>query len=303
MKQSIWGVTPAELEDIVATVGAEPYRARQILAWLYQRNAASFDEMTDLPAGLRSVLDNRLDLSLPPVLTLQEADDGLTRKLLLQLPDGETVETVLMQYPEAPGSRERATVCVSTQVGCAMGCVFCATGQAGFVRNLPADQVVAQVMSFVRDVHRPTNVVFMGMGEPLANYASMWKAVEILNDGRCLGLGARHITVSTVGLVPGIRRLAREKLQVNLAVSLHAPNDALRRQLIPTTGQPIAELLAACREFFEASGRRVTFEYVLIDGVNDSRDLARELTQILRGFPCHVNLIPVNPTPDASIRR
>ena len=299
----IWGLAPAELETLLEELGEPQYRSDQVLEWAYKRGATNFDEMTNLPSALRSKLSERLSLELPSVIRWQDADDRMTRKALLGLSDGETVECVLMRYDARAGSRGRSTVCVSTQAGCAMGCVFCATGQSGFVRNLTTAEIVAQVMIFLRDEGPVTNIVFMGMGEPLANYSAMWKAVEIINDRRCIGIGARNITISTVGLIPGIRRLARESLQVNLAVSLHAPNDQLRRQLIPTAGQPVADLVAATRDFFDATGRRVSFEYVLIAGVNDSDEQAGQLGDLLSSIPSHVNLIPVNPTPDSSIQR
>jgi 23S rRNA (adenine2503-C2)-methyltransferase len=217
-----------------------------------------------------------------------------------------------MLYAPGNDSRARRTVCVSTQVGCALDCAFCATGKGSFGRNLTAGEIVEQVLYFARQFqgHDPemeseapgadaspiTNVILAGMGEPLANYAATWAAVERLNDPAGFGLGARHMTISTAGLVPGIRRLAGEKLQVNLAVSLHAPDDVLRAQLMPIARRyPLAELLAACREYSEKTGRRVSFEYILIDGVNSSSAQARQLAALLEGMLCHVNLIPMNP--------
>jgi 23S rRNA (adenine2503-C2)-methyltransferase len=213
---------------------------------------------------------------------------------------GTLIETVLMQYPE-PGRHPRSTVCVSTQAGCAMGCVFCATGQMGFERNLKAEEVAAQAVHIARVLRARgehiTNVVFMGMGEPLANYGEAIRAVRLLTDRRAFGLAQRAITISTVGVIRGIDRLAAENLQVGLAISLHAPNDALRQQLVPTAGpHSVADIMAAARRYFTATGRRVTFEYALIDGVNDTPGLAAELARLLRGSGIHVNLIPVNPT-------
>jgi 23S rRNA (adenine2503-C2)-methyltransferase len=198
---------------------------------------------------------------------------------------------------------------LSSQAGCAVGCVFCATGQGGFERNLSTGEIVAQVVEFAREQRQrgertPTNVVFMGMGEPMANYRAVWRAVETLTHPDGLNLGARHITISTVGLVPGIRKLAREPLQVGLAVSLHAPDDELRQRLIPTAHRfPIADIIAACREYSDTTRRRVTFEYCLMDGINDTPEQARALSALLTGVLCHVNLIPVNPTADRSIAR
>jgi 23S rRNA (adenine2503-C2)-methyltransferase len=235
------------------------------------------------------------------VVARAASEDGETTKLLLKMPDGTLIETVLMQYPE-PGDRHpRSTVCVSTQAGCAMGCVFCATGQMGFERNLAAEEIAAQVVHMQRGLQAAgqhvTNVVFMGMGEPLANYGETVRALRLLTDSRAFGLGQRAITVSTVGLVHAIDRLAGEGLQVGLAISLHAPNDALRQQLVPTAGsRSVGELVAAAKRYRAATGRRVTFEYALLAGTNDSDTVARELAAVLRGSDAHVNLIPVNPT-------
>lgn len=301
MRTCIWGLSPAELSDELEAVGEPPYRARQVMAWAYKEGAHDFHSMTNLSNELRAHLDQTYELALPEVVRVQEAADSLTRKALLRLSDGETVETVLMQYAARPDSRERATVCVSTQAGCAMGCVFCATGQMGFQRNLRAEEVVAQVMHFARLLRERgqhvTNVVFMGMGEPLANYAETIRAVRLLTDPRAFGRGQRNITISTVGVIHGIERLAREGLQVGLAISLHAPNEELRQRLVPTAGPHSVEaLMRAAEDYFRASGRRVTFEYALIDGVNDSPALAAELAALLSGTGTHVNLIPVNPT-------
>jgi 23S rRNA (adenine2503-C2)-methyltransferase len=240
---------------------------------------------------------------------VRTSDDGLTRKRLYRLHDGNLIESVLMQYDPRSDARARATVCVSSQAGCAMGCVFCATGQAGFSRNLTTGEIVAQVTSFAReqadaDAQPLTNVVFMGMGEPMANLPAVWPAIETLNASDGVGMAARHITISTVGLIPGIRRLTDEPLQVGLAVSLHAPDEALRERLIPTAHRfPLPDIIAACREYVAKTHRRVTFEYCLMDGVNDSAHQARDLAGLLAGLLCHVNVIPVNPTADGRINR
>jgi 23S rRNA (adenine2503-C2)-methyltransferase len=247
--------------------------------------------MTELPAPLRV----RLAAALPPALrelSRQTADGGDTIKLLWALADGSRVETVLMAYPD------RVTVCVSTQAGCAMACQFCATGQAGFRRHLSSGEIVEQVAVAMREARprRLSNVVFMGMGEPLANYDRVWAAVVRLHGE--MGLSARHLTLSTVGLVPGIRRLAAETLPVNLAVSLHAANDALRNELVPVNRRyPLAVLSEACREYVEKSGRRLSIEWALIDRVNDTARDAAELAAFARPLHAHVNLIPLNPTP------
>ena len=231
----------------------------------------------------------------------QRSTDRQTYKWLFALPDGQTIETVLMLYDE------RRTVCISSQAGCAMGCTFCATGQGGLSRNLQPGEIVGQVLAAARWLASPppetglasstlTNIVVMGMGEPLANYERVWQALRTITDAEGFNLGARHITLSTVGLVPGIRRMAEEPLQINLAVSLHAPNDELRSQLVPIDRRyPLAELMAAVRDYVARTHRRVTFEYALMNGINDTAMLAREMAGLLRGLLCHVNLIPLNP--------
>jgi 23S rRNA (adenine2503-C2)-methyltransferase len=280
---------------LAALLEGEPrYRVDQVWAGLHARLAEP-GEMTDLPRALRLRLDEALPAALQPV-TESATPDGSTRKWLWELGDGARIETVLMHY------RDRSTVCVSTQAGCAMACGFCATGQAGFERHLSTGEIVEQVVRAARQAaegptpRRVSNVVFMGMGEPLANYERTWAAVERLHDD--LGLSARHLTVSTVGLVPGIRRLAGERLPVNLAVSLHAANDELRDELVPINRRhPLGELAEACRHHLAAKGRRLSFEWALIDGVNDRGGDAAELAAYVRPLRAHVNLIPLNPTP------
>ena len=306
---SLYDLSLPELEARIVALGEAPYRARQVREWAYRRFALSYDEMANVPAKLRAQLAE--ELPFPRMETVAEltSHDGLTQKRLIRLVDGKLIESVLMLYDPRSDSRGRATVCVSSQAGCAMGCVFCATGQAGFERNLTAGEILAQIVGFAREqleaARQPlTNVVVMGMGEPLANLPSVWRAVETLNAPDGIGMAARHITVSTVGLVPGIRRLAEAPLQVGLAVSLHAPDEARRERLIPTAHRfPLPEIIAACREYIAKTGRRVTFEYCLMDGVNDAPDQARALGRLLAGMLCHVNLIPVNPTPDGAIGR
>jgi 23S rRNA (adenine2503-C2)-methyltransferase len=280
-------------EQLSHLLADEPaYRARQVWDGLYRR-ALPFAELTDLPLPLRQRLAT--EPALWPALTVTArsvADGGQTVKWGWALHDGTVIETVLMHYPD------RSTVCVSTQAGCAMACSFCATGQAGFTRQLSAGEIVEQVVAAIAEARprRVANVVFMGMGEPMANYGPMWAAVERLHDE--LGFSARHITVSTVGLVPGIRRLAKEALPVNLAVSLHAANDELRNQLVPINRRwPLAALIAACHEYRATKGRRLSFEWALIDGVNDRSSDADELADLVRPLGAHVNLIPLNATP------
>jgi 23S rRNA (adenine2503-C2)-methyltransferase len=283
-------------DELAALLDGEPaYRLRQVWDGLYKR-ARRPAEMTDLPAALRQ----RLEEALPPALEETSrlvADGGDTVKWLFTLSDGARVETVLMAYPD------RVTACVSTQAGCAMACEFCATGQSGFVRHLTAGEIVEQVVAAVRAARprRLSNVVFMGMGEPLANYDRTWAAVERLHGD--LGLSARHLTLSTVGIIPGIRRLAGEALPVNLAVSLHAANDALRDRLVPINRRyPLGPLAEACADYVAASGRRLSIEWALIDGVNDRATDAAELAAFARPLAAHVNLIPLNPTPGYPVR-
>jgi len=280
-------------DALEALLGNEPaYRARQVWDGMYQRLLAP-EQMTELPKSLRERLARDLPVGLEPV-TERVSEGGDTVKFLWRLHDDRTIETVLMAY------RDRVTICVSSQAGCAMGCGFCATGQAGFERHLGVGEIVEQVVrSTMRardDGRRVSNVVFMGMGEPLANYDNTLLAVERMHDD--LGLSARHLTLSTIGIVPGIRRLATERLPVNLAVSLHAAHDELRNELVPINRRyPLTELAAACRDYLTVKNRRLSFEWALIDGVNDRRRDAAELAAYARPLRAHVNLIPLNPTP------
>ncbi len=308
-------LTYAQLEDLVKSMGEPAYRAKQLNKWIYHNLASSINEMTDLPLAFHEKLEKKTVLhSLEPAREVTGSDG--TVKVLFTLTDGATVESALMSYRQGRGSH-RGTVCVSTQVGCAVGCPFCATGQQGFERNLTPGEIVDQVLYFARRlkktsdeidtrknaINRLTNVVFMGMGEPLANYKPLWQAVETLNSPEGFGLGARNMTVSTAGLVPQIERLSREKLQVGLAVSLHASDNALRNRLVPINRKhPLEQIIPACRDYFQMTGRRVSFEYILFKGINDSIEQARALVQLLKGLNCHVNLIPANNTADTSFR-
>ncbi len=299
-------LTKSELHDLLKAWQQPTYRAAQIERWIYRELVPDFEAMTNLPHDLRARLASETKIGVPRVIAQNDSADGLTRKVLLQLDDGQTIETVLMLYADAPGSPElqepavkRRTVCLSTQVGCPIGCPFCATGQAGFVRNLTPGEIVAQVLHFAREVKPAalTNIVIMGMGEPFMKFDVTWQAIESLTDPDRFGMGARRITVSTAGEIPGIERMAKEKRQINLAVSLHAPNDELRNILVPLNRKyPLCELMRAVRGYVEQTRRRVTFEYALMDTVNDQPAHARALTQLLRSLLCHVNLIPLNPT-------
>ena len=291
-------MTPGDLtrydpdrDTLASLLDGEPaYRISQLWDGLY-RQGRPLEDVTGLPGALRE----RLAADLPTALTAtaeQRTDDGATTKWLWRLHDGAAVETVLMHYPD------RTTVCVSTQAGCAMACGFCATGQAGFERHLTVGEIVEQVVraQWAAGDRRVSNVVFMGMGEPLANFEATWGALQRLHGD--IGIGARHLTVSTVGLVPGIRRLADADLPVGLAVSLHAADDALRDELVPINRRyPLAELVEACDEYRRRTRRRLSIEWALIDRVNDRYEDADRLARIARGLAAHVNLIPLNPTP------
>ncbi len=330
---SLLDLSRDQLADLLVGWGEPRFRAKQVWEWLYRKLAADPAEMTNLPKALRERLAAETRLNPLESIYEQRSSDGQTIKWLFRLPDGLTIETVLMFYDDVSGAaKDRRTVCISTQAGCAMGCVFCATGQAGLARNLTAGEIVAQVLAAARalmaddrpltinqgptavvngpssSVQRPlTNIVIMGMGEPFANTDRTLAALQTITDPDAFGLGARHITVSTVGLPQGIRKLTGEPLQINLAVSLHAPNDALRSKLLPVNQRyPIAEVMAAIREYIMTTNRRVTFEYALMDGINDTLELAAELAALLKplrsptgGAMCHVNLIPLNPVAES----
>ncbi len=282
-------------DQLAEQLAGEPrYRLDQVWNGLYSQ-LATVDELTSLPKALRARLDDELPLALHQEIR-RMSDGGDTVKYLWQLDDGNRIETVLMLYPD------RVTVCVSSQAGCAMDCGFCATGQAGFKRHLSTGEIVEQVARAARDARdmgrRLGNVVFMGMGEPLANEGAVWGAIERIHGD--LGLSARHLTVSTIGIVPGIRSLAARRLPVNLAVSLHAANDQLRNTLVPMNKRyPLEQLMAACADYLAVKGRRISFEWALIEGVNDRDSDAFELAALCRRFrlAAHVNLIPLNPTP------
>ena len=370
-RPNLYDFSPDGLVEELKGLGLPVFRAKQILHWLYRDLVTDFMVMTNLPLDLRRRLAEQYRIGSVEIVTQQVSAGGDTRKALLRFADGNTVETVLMLY------YDRATVCVSSQVGCAMGCVFCATGQMGFTRNLSPGEMVEQVLVFsrwlrehpytppplpvrppppppLRDLRgrppvggrppynpravpafpgrgpvptmpagrgfrppppaappppgppRPldavTNVVFMGMGEPMLNYDHLWQAIRTLNSPDGLVLGARRMTVSTVGVVPRIQRFAQEELPVNLAISLHAPDDALRSRLVPLNNKyPLADLMAACRAYVATTGRRITFEYALIAGENDSLESAEALGRLLEGMLTHVNLIPLNPVPGTGL--
>jgi 23S rRNA (adenine2503-C2)-methyltransferase len=300
--RSLYDLTLEELLAQLQAWGEPAFRARQIWEWLYIRLAASYDAMTNLPRMLRDRLAAAYPIGrLNPRIDLLSTD-GWTRKILFVLPDGAQIETVLMEY------ETRNTVCASTQAGCAMGCTFCATGQGGFQRNLTSGEIVEQVLFFDRELrtanpqspgtgHQITNVVLMGMGEPFANYTALLEALKRLSDPDGYNFGARRLTVSTVGLVPMIERFAEERLQMNLAVSLHAATNELRSSMLPINKRyPLEVLIPACRTYTNLTHRRLSFEWAMIEKVNDTPEQARALAQLIGGMLCHVNLIPLNPT-------
>jgi len=318
---NLYDLALPDLEALLHSWGQLAYRARQIYRQLYIQLGTDPLEMTDLPLALRERLAAKTRVGTLQLVRLQTADQGLTRKALFRLPSGEVVESVLMVYPD------RATACISTQAGCAMGCVFCATGRLGLLQNLTPGQIVEQALWAARELKHQaasskhqesisnpmvlgsrfsvlSNVVFMGMGEPFANYDRWWQSVERLHDPQGFNLGARNLTVSTVGLVPGIRRLAGAALPINLAISLHSPDDALRTEMMPINRRyPIAALLDATRDYIAQTRRRVSFEYVLLQGKNDRPEQAIALAELLQGMLCHVNLIPWNPVPGTPLGR
>ena len=284
-----WGILPEEWKPILVERGMRAFRADQILQALYRDWIDDWDKATTLPKEFREQLKIEFPLTKAEVRAVSQGGDG-TEKLLVGYEDGEAVETVLIP------AKGRFTQCISTQVGCAMGCAFCASGSQGVVRSLAADEIVAQYL-LGRRRGEITNIVVMGMGEPFANYDATMRALKLINAGKGPNLGARHITLSTCGVVPGFERLASEGIQFELSVSLHAPNDALRSELMPVNRRwPLAELIAACTKYTNTTKRIITFEYTLIKGVNDSRAMAEELARLVRRVPmAKVNLIPLSP--------
>ncbi|MDS1029866.1 23S rRNA (adenine(2503)-C(2))-methyltransferase RlmN [Bacillota bacterium LX-D] len=309
MKKDLHGMTLKEYYDLFQDLAEKKYRAKQLFQWVFQKAITDFQKMTNLPQELTLKLQQEVDFSGLKIKKklISRLDD--TTKFLLSLPDGETIETVRMSYT-GKESRDRHTVCVSTQVGCPIGCPFCATGLSGWVRNLTTGEIVGQVLEMQKDVQRNfpgkkvTNVVFMGMGEPLLNYDNVLKAINIINDPLGINIGMRRITISTSGLVPQINALAKEKLPIVLAISLHAANNNLRNELVPINKKyPLDELLSACRDYISSTGRRITFEYALIAGKNDQAKDALELRNLLKGMQANVNLIPLNTVGETKLRR
>ncbi len=285
-----------DLLNQIRDMGEPEFRTRQILRGLYEQTYTNWDEFTALSKALRHTLSNLFSISSFEPVDQVSSFDRLTEKFLFRLPDNHHIETVLLKK----GSR--LTLCVSTQVGCPVGCVFCATGKIPFARNLTSGEIIEQILFFTRllrkNDERVTNIVLMGMGEPLLNFSNSCSAIKKIIDLNSLNFGARRITVSTIGIIPEMEKLSKEKLQINLAVSLHSPSQELRNDLIPVgKNYPLDDLISACRNYFDLTGRRITFEYVMIRGVNDSLQHANKLSNLLAGLTCHVNLIPLNPIP------
>lgn len=302
------------LETLLKEWNEPAYRAKQIWQGLYHHLYSSSDQFSNLPASLRKKMAEELRFTPFTVKTYLDSADGSTRKTLFQLPDGNLIEAVLMRYGDPAddpqmatsdtnrrGAKQRRTLCISTQAGCAMGCVFCATGQLGFKRNLSSGEIVAQVMYYAQMLKEQneavSNVVFMGMGEPFHNYDNVMAAIDRLNDADGFKFGARRLTISTVGLASQIRKFADEQRQVNLAISLHAADDEERLAIMPVNKRyKIDDVIEACKYYIEKTHRRVTFEWALINGVNDTPEVAQKLARRLKGLLCHVNAIPLNPT-------
>lgn len=285
------GLTLKEIEDITDSLKASKFRARQIHNWIYLKSVKSIDEMTDLSVKFRGELKQIANVSDTKIKVKQVSADG-TIKYLIEYPDGECVETVLMRFD----NRANLTACVSSQIGCAVNCSFCATGKRGFIRNLTYKEIVEQVLTIQRDTGlKVTNIVFMGQGEPLLNLDNVLKAMQIFNEN--LQIGARRITISTSGIVPQINKLAQNEMQSTLAVSLHAPNHQIRKKLMPIEEKYDMQLLkSAMKSYTDKTGRRITIEYLLIKDLNDSIENAKELAEYLAPIKCNINLIPYNPT-------
>ena len=296
--QTLTGLSREEIEKITDALRQSKFRAQQIHNWIYLKSAKSIDDMTDLSKNFREDLKKVAKVSDVRIKTKQVSSDG-TIKYLLEYPDGECVETVLMRFD----NRANLTACVSSQVGCAVNCSFCATGKRGFIRNLNYKEIIEQVLTIQRDTGlKVTNIVFMGQGEPLLNLDNVLKAMEIFNDS--FQIGQRRLTVSTSGIIPGINRLAEIDMQSTLAISLHAPNHELRKKLMPVEEKyNLKDLKTTLKKYVEKTGRRITIEYLLIKDLNDTTEIAKQLAEYLHDIKCNINLIPYNPTADNDYKR
>ncbi len=300
--KSLHALSLEELSQALVSQGEKPFRAKQILKWIYEKKVCEWEGMTDLQKGLREQLKTQFSLSSLYQKQIEVSKEGDTSKFLWGLSDGKLVESVLIC------SEERRTVCVSSQVGCGARCAFCASGKGGFVRNLSAAEIMEQVYQIDRVLHakseRVSHVVFMGMGEPFENYDNVVKAIHLLNDPARLGISQRRMTVSTVGIIEGIHRFTKEGLSVNLVLSLHAPNQHIRKKIIPYARKyPLEEIIRAMIAFSKESRRDITYEYTLMEGINDLPEHAEELARLLRGQQCTVNLIPYNPVAGLTLKR
>lgn len=299
---SVHSISIEELAQLLSKEGEKPFRAKQIFHWIYERKVCDWEQMTDLNKTLRAKLKQKLPIFSISQKNIQQSKDEETIKFLWELSDGKLVESVLIC------SKDRRTVCVSSQVGCPARCAFCASGKEGLLRNLTAAEIFEQVYQIDHFLHskgeRVSHVVFMGMGEPFENYDPVLKAIQLLNDPLRLNLSQRRITVSTVGVIEGIRRFMKEKLQVNLVLSLHAPNQHIRKKMIPYARKyPLDDIISAMISFSKESKRDITYEYTLIEGINDRPEHADELGVLLKGQQCTVNLIPYNPVPGLRLKR
>lgn len=302
VRENIFGRSLADLQELLEPLQVPKYRARQIAEWLYKRGAEDFDSMTNLPAKLREALAEQFSIGRPRLLRRLDSVDERTTKFLLEFGDGTAVESVLMRQPYGN------SICVSTQAGCQMGCAFCASTLHGLTRNLEKGEILAQAV-YINDLLRKENakvdtVVIMGSGEPLMNYDNVIGFIRLMHEDYTLGLGYRNVTLSTSGIVPHIYRLAEEGIPISLSVSLHAPDSELRSEIMPINRKyPLKDLIEAAKHYAEQTKRRVTYEYILIDGLNDGEEQARELTKLLQGQLASVNLIPINPVPERRLLR
>ena len=297
MTKHLRSMTAPELAQLLKELGQPAFRAKQVFTWLH-KGVRSYEEMTNLPKSLRDALAESYPLKPPEVVRKQESQKDGTIKYLWQLSDGNCVETVLMRYHYGN------TVCISTEVGCRMGCAFCASTLGGLVRRLEPREMLEQVLFTQLDSGLPiSHIVLMGIGEPLDNFDNVMRFLELVNSPEGMNISMRHISLSTCGLVPGIDKLAEKKLQLTLSVSLHAPTDAIRNTIMPVNkAYPTEELLAACRRYYEATGRRISFEYAMINGVNDTPEAAKTLLKRLKGLPAHMNLIPLNHVEESPLK-
>ena len=303
-KKDLRSMDEEDLLKLVKNIGETGFRAKQIFEWIHRKAASSIEEMSNLSLSTREKLTEKCYISDPIIENVQKSKDG-TRKFLLRLEDGEKIECVLLEH-DGDKSKKRKTLCVSTQAGCPLGCVFCATGQTGFRRDLTVGEILGQVYainSFLEE-DKVGNVVFMGMGEPFLNYNNSLKAIRILIDPAGLNIGQRRITVSTAGIVPGIEKLAEENLDIVLAISLHAPNDRLRSKLMPLNNKyNLKQLKQACENYVQKTGRRISFEYAIIEDFNDTKEVAEELIEYLKGLKAHLNIIPINSSLNVELKK